>query len=277
MTEHPGDLLRDIGYEVIPLRSAEQAVLADVPTEIRLTVTATEARGLDATLDLTERLTGHGYSVAPHLPARQFIDRGHVRDVLARLREARVRSVFVIGGDVPKPVGAFSDAFALLQAMEAEGHPFEKVGIAGYPEGHALISQPALDLALKQKAPLATRIVSQICFDAAVTASWAARVAAAGIALPLYVGVPGPVSRQRLMRISAGIGLGQSARFLRKQQHLVWRLLRPGGYDPTRLVRRLAAAGAGNVRGLHVFTFNQLHATETWRRELLASVTGDRS
>ena len=277
----PSDLLRDVGYEVIPLRNAEQAVLADVPTEIPLTVTVTEARGLGATLDLTERLIGHGYSVAPHLSARQFTDRGHVRDVLTRLREAEVRSVFVVGGDVPEPAGAFSDAYSLLQAMEAEGHPFEEVGIAGYPEDHAVIPRTALDLALKRKARMATRIVTQICFDAATTASWAARIAAEGVELPVYVGVPGPVSRQKLMRISAGLGLGQSARFLRKQQRLLWRLLRPAGYDPTRLARRLAAActGAGNVQGLHVFTFNELGVAERWRRELLADVirTDDRS
>jgi methylenetetrahydrofolate reductase (NADPH) len=265
-------LLRDVGYEVIPFKNAEQAVLADVPTEIPLTVTLTEARGLAATLGLTERLIGRGYSVAPHLSARQFTDRAHVRDVLARLREAKVRSVFVVGGDAPEPAGAFPDAYSLLQAMEAEGHPFEEVGIAGYPEGHAAIPRAALDLALEQKAPMATRIVTQICFDAATTASWAARIAAEGVKLPVYVGVPGPVSRQKLMRISAGLGLGQSARFLRKQRHLLWRLLRPGGYDPTRLTRRLTAAG--NIRGLHVFTFNELRATEMWRRELLASVTG---
>jgi methylenetetrahydrofolate reductase (NADPH) len=277
----PGDLLREVGYEVMPFKNAEQAVLAEVPTEIPLTVTLTEARGLEATLDLSERLIGRGYSVAPHLAARQFIDRGHVREVLARLREARVRAVLVIGGDVPKPAGAFPDAYSLLQAMEAEGHPFEEIAIAGYPEGQAGIPRAALDLALKQKAPLATRIITQICFDAATTASWAARIAAEGIALPVYVGVPGPVSRQKLMRISARLGLGQSARFLRKQDRLVWRLLRPGGYDPTRLTRRLAAArtGAENIRGLHVFTFNELRATEVWRRELSASVTGtdDRS
>src|SRR5213082_405366 len=37
-------LLRDIGYEVIPLKNAERAVLADVPTEIPLTVTFTASR-----------------------------------------------------------------------------------------------------------------------------------------------------------------------------------------------------------------------------------------
>jgi methylenetetrahydrofolate reductase (NADPH) len=273
---HPylADLLRNVSYEVVPLKSAEQAVVANVPTTIPLTVTVTEARGMAGTLDLTERLTRQGYTVAPHLAARQFADTDQVRAVVDRLAGTGVRSVFVIGGDAPRPAGPFSDAYALLQAMQAVGHPFEEVGIGGYPEGHASIPREAIDLALKQKAPMASRILTQICFDAATTGAWAARVAASGVGLPIYVGVPGPVSRQKLVRISAGLGLGQSARFLQKQQSLLWRLLLPGGYNPTRLARQLAAEAArtsGNIRGLHVFTFNELGRTEKWRQDLLSS------
>jgi methylenetetrahydrofolate reductase (NADPH) len=271
-------LLNNVSYEVVPLRRTAETILGCVPTSVALTVTVTEARGIGATLDLTEHLRRHGYRVAPHLAARQFIDNSHVADVVARLAEADVRSVFVIGGDAPRPVGAFPDAYSLLQALQAVGHPFEEVGIGGYPEGHPSIPQDAIDLALKQKAPLATRLITQICFDAATTASWATRIATRGVALPVYVGLPGPVNRQRLVRISASIGLGQSARFLRKQQSLLWRFLLPGGYSPTRLVRRLAAAAAGttsNIRGLHVFTFNEIARTETWRRELLSRLAAD--
>lgn len=266
-------LLNNISYEVMPLRRTAETVLACVPTSVALTITVTEARGLGATLDLAEQLRRHGYRVAPHLAARQFIDNDHVADVVARLAEADVRSIFVIGGDAPHPAGVFPDAYSLLLAMQVVGHPFEEIGIGGYPEGHATIPSDIIDLALKQKAPLATRIMTQICFDATTTSSWAARIAAEGVGLPVHVGVPGPVNRQKLIRISAGIGLGQSARFLRKQQSLVWRLLLPGGYNPTRLVRRLAVVAdpsTTNLRGLHVFTFNEIAGTETWRRELLS-------
>jgi methylenetetrahydrofolate reductase (NADPH) len=83
------------------------------------------------------------------------------------------------------------------------------------------------------------------------------------------------VSRQKLVRITAGLGLGQSARFLQKQRGLLWRFLVPGGYHPTRLVKRLglAATTGNNIRGLHVFTFNELARTETWRREQLAALS----
>jgi methylenetetrahydrofolate reductase (NADPH) len=181
--------------------------------------------------------------------------------------------VLVIGGDAAEPMGTLPDAYSLLQAI---GPSFEEIAIAGYPEGQRTVPPGATDLALKQKAPMATRIITQICFDAATTSAWAARIATMGVGLPVHVGLPGPVSRQKLARITAGLGLGQSARFLRNQRSLLWRFLLPGAYHPTRLAQRLGTAAtrtANNVRGLHIFTFNELARTERWRRELLASAS----
>ncbi|TNC26855.1 methylenetetrahydrofolate reductase [Amycolatopsis alkalitolerans] len=270
------ELVRTMSYEVMPFKKTEEDVLAFVPKTVPLTVTVTEAKGIETTLSLSERLLGHGYQVSPHLPARQFVDEKHVADVVARLSEGGFTSVFVIGGDAPEPAGKFTDAYSLLQEMEAAGHPFRQVGVGGYPEGHGKIPQEAIDLALKQKAPLATRVLTQICFDAAKTASWAAGIASAGVDLPVFVGMPGPVNRQKLMRISAGIGLGQSARFLQKQQSMLWRFLLPGGYRPSKFARRLAIAAPktrNNISGLHIFTFNELRGTEQWRQEMLAAVS----
>ncbi|HJQ46972.1 MAG TPA: methylenetetrahydrofolate reductase [Amycolatopsis sp.] len=269
------DLVGNMSYEVMPFKNTEQDVVDHIPVTVPLTVTVTEAKGIETTLNLTERLLGHGYRVSPHLPARQFTDDQHVADVVARLAEAGVTSVFVIGGDAPEPAGQFVDAFGLLQAMERAGHSFEQVGIGGYPEGHGVIPQEAIELALKQKAPMATRILTQICFDTGATGHWAAGVENSGVELPVFVGMPGPVTRQKLIRISAGIGLGQSARFLQKQQSLFWRFLLPGAYNPTKLVKRLAVAApktANNIAGLHIFTFNELRKTEVWRQRLLSSI-----
>lgn len=269
------DLLANISYEVMPFKNTEQDVVENVPTTVPLTVTVTEAKGIDPTLALTERLAAQGYSAAPHLPARQFLARGQVVDVVDRLSEAGVRSVFVVGGDAPHPAGPFEHALGLLKVMTDIGHPFTEVGIGGYPEGHAAIPAETLNLALEQKAPMATRIITQICFHADTTVTWTADVAKSGIDLPVYVGMPGPINRQKLMRISAGIGLGQSARFLQKQSSLLWRFLLPGAYNPTKLAKRLGSAArkaSANIGGLHIFTFNELQKTELWRRQLLASV-----
>jgi methylenetetrahydrofolate reductase (NADPH) len=58
------EALRHPRYEVIPLDGTEEAVVEHVPKSIGLTVTASPAKGLGATIDLAGRLARHGYRVA---------------------------------------------------------------------------------------------------------------------------------------------------------------------------------------------------------------------
>jgi methylenetetrahydrofolate reductase (NADPH) len=266
--------VQNIGYEVMPFKGTDEKVFADVPTSVPLTVTATGGKGIDVTLDLVKRLAKEGYSVAPHLPARLFRDDAELADVVGQLKDVDIRRVFIVGGDAPTPAGKFQDAYSLLQSLDEMGHHFEEVGIGGYPEGHALISDNALHTAMNLKAPHATRILTQICFNAETTTKWAEGLKRQGINLPIFVGMPGPVSRQKLMRISAGLGLGQSASFLKKQQNMFWRFFMPGGYRPDRLNKGLTATvpkADTNIHGFHIFTFNDLAETEIWRRQLVQS------
>ncbi|GAA0898787.1 methylenetetrahydrofolate reductase [Pseudonocardia zijingensis] len=267
------EALRHVSYEVLPLKGTEQAVLAHVPADVPITISTSHVKGVEPTVDLAVRLTRHGYCASPHLAARQIHSRAHLSDLVGRLRDGGVDTAFVIGGDAPRPAGPYCDALALLGALDALGHPFRRIGIAGYPEGHARIDTRLLDEALDRKAAHATHVITQICFDAAATVGWARQVRERGITLPIRVGLPGAVSRQKLVRIAAGLGLGQSARFLLGQQNLFWRFFLPGGYRPGRLARRLAPhlqEPATHLAGFHFFTFNEVAATEAWRRTLLA-------
>jgi methylenetetrahydrofolate reductase (NADPH) len=266
-------LIGNASYEVMPFKKTEEDVIQHVPTDVPLTITVTEAKGIGVTLDLSARLSARGYAVNPHLPARLIRDRAELADIVARIRDAGIRRVFVVGGDAKEPAGEFHDSASLLLALDELGRPVE-VGITGYPEGHANIPDPVLWQALEAKAPYAARIVTQICFHADTTLRWAQQVADAGIGLPIVVGVPGPVSRQKLVRISAGIGLGQSASFLNKQRGLVRQFFTPGGFTPDTLLRNLAAgmSPGSNIWGLRMFTFNEIAGTERWRREMLATL-----
>ena len=275
----PGALeraLREASYEVLPLRGAEESVVEHVPRTVPLTVTVTEAKGLTPTLELAERLSRHGFTATPHLAARLVRDRAHLADVVARLRAAGVDGVFVIGGDAAEPAGRFPDALSLLEELETVGHHFRQVGIGGHPEGHGHISAELIERALERKAPHATHVITQLCFHAGTTTAWARQVGLRGVDLPIRIGLPGAVTRQKLVRISAGIGLGQSARFLRTQHSLFWRFFLPHGYRPDRLVERLAPAldrPEHNLQGFHFFTFNEVAGTEAWRREWLARLS----
>lgn len=262
-------------YEVIPLAGVAAAVLAHVPPEVKVTVTASPSKGLEPTLDLAEELAAAGYAVVPHLSARLVSDEPHLRAILARLERAGIEEAFVVAGDATRPAGQFEGAADLLRAMARHGHGLREVGITGYPESHPLIDDETTIQAMFEKAEYATYIVSQICFDPRTTAQWIENVWARGTHLPIHVGIPGIVHTAKLLRISARIGLGDSVRFLRKQGSRFGRLLVPGAYSPDGLLRELAPALAdleGKVAGLHVFTFNELEATERWRRERLGQI-----
>lgn len=262
-------------YEVIPLAGVAAQVLAHVPPEVKVTVTASPSKGLEPTLDLAEELAAAGYVVVPHLSARLVSDERHLRAILARLERAGIEEAFVVAGDATRPAGQFEGAADLLRAMARHGHGLREVGITGYPESHPLIDDETTIQAMFEKAEYATYIVSQICFDPRTTAQWVENVWARGTRLPIHVGIPGVVHTAKLLRISARIGLGDSVRFLRKQGSRLSRLLVPGAYSPDGLLRDLAPALGdleGKVAGLHVFTFNELEATERWRRERLGQV-----
>ena len=155
------ELLRHPRFEVIPLDGIEEQVLAHLGTDVKVTVTASPRKGLEATLELSERLARAGYPVVPHLSARLVRDRPHLEEIVARLREAGVRELFVPAGDATEP-GEFAGAAELLRAMGPLRAQFDEIGITGYPETHHLISDEETIQAMFAKAPMATCIISQI-------------------------------------------------------------------------------------------------------------------
>src|ERR671910_82241 len=183
------EALRRPRYEVIPLQGVEEAVVEHVPKDVKLTVTASPQKGIGTTLELAERLSKRGYQAVPHLSARLVVDEAHLKDILERLHESGIREVFVIAGDPDEPAGKFAGADELLPVMAQIGHDFEEVGITGYPESHPVISDEVTIEAMYDKAPHATYIVSQICFDPEVTAGWIRRVRGRGGGLAIYIGM----------------------------------------------------------------------------------------
>ncbi len=262
-----GALLDSPRFELVPLRGAVESARA-LPAGATVTVTSSPTRGIEPTLALVEELAALGFDTVPHLAARQLRDDAELSVVMARLETAGVRDVFVVGGDATEPAGAFPHGLALLEAMDRLGHRFKRVGVPAYPEGHHLIPGDALWADLKAKQRFATYAVTQLCFDANVICRFAAE-ADRRIGLPVVVGVAGAVDVARLLRISMKVGVGDSLRVVRGNAAVAMRLLRPVGYRPDGLVRKLAArvrAGECRIAGLHIYTFNQVGPTIGWLR-----------
>jgi methylenetetrahydrofolate reductase (NADPH) len=268
------ELLRQPRYEVLPLDGIEEDVLAALGKDVIVTVTGSPSRGLDATLELSEALARDGYTVVPHLPARQVHDSAHLDELLDRISAAGIRRLFVPAGDTSAAAGAFESAAALLAAMGERRAEFDAIGITGYPESHHLISDEETIRAMFEKSEMATEIISQICFDAGTIRDWIGKVRARGTDLPIWIGLPGIVDYGKLLRITTKIGLGESARFLGHQHGWLSRLL-TRRFNPDGLVRELAPVAAdtdARVAGFHIYTFNEIERTERWRRETLESL-----
>ncbi|MFI9829186.1 5,10-methylenetetrahydrofolate reductase [Streptomyces sp. NPDC051913] len=270
-------LLDSVRYEVLPAKATEDKVLAHVPRDVVVTVTASPVKGLEPTLALAERLAGHGYRVVPHVPARLLRDEVHLKEVASRLREAAVDDVFVPAGDADPPAGPYEGALPVLRKLSELGDPFTHVGITGYPESHPLIHDDLTIQAMWDKREHATYLVSNLCFDPRVLGEWIARVRGRDVTLPVHVGVAGPVQRAKLLAMAAKIGVGESTRFLTKHASWFVRFAAPGGYSPEKLLTRAEEAltrPSAGVAGLHLFTFNQIAETEAWRRALLERLGG---
>lgn len=263
-------------FELIPLKNVHDQS-AFLPSGATVSVTASPAKGLEATVELAATLEGRGFRTIPHLSARMVRDRAHLRELLARLADLGIDRAFVVGGDAEEP-GEYRDALSLLRAMADLGGGPTHIGIGCYPQGHADIPDDVLLRALHDKAPFAEYMATQLCFDARAIAGFIAARRVEGIALPVKIGLPGVAEVPKLLAISARIGVKDTGRFLSKNARFVGQLISSGGiYRPTGLLEKLApvlADPVADVMGLHVYTFNQVESTEAWRREYLHSLGG---
>jgi len=247
-----------------------EAKASRLPAGAAVSVTASPAKGMAATVDLAAHLHREGFAVTPHLSARLISDRQELDGIIDALAAEGIARALVIGGDAIEP-GKFGDAFDLLREMDSLGHHFTELGIAGYPEGHPFISGDALRQALLDKRRYAHYITTQMCFDPQAIATWTKGVRLDGIKLPIRIGIPGVVDPIRLGTIASRIGVGTSMRFLMRNRNAILRLLRPGVYRPTKLVKSLNQLdGDFGIVGLHIFTFNQIAPTMDWLEKMSA-------
>ena len=266
-------LVRRPLFELIPLRDALERA-ESLPPATPTTVTASPTHGIESTIELCEGLIALGHQATPHLAAHMIRDRAHLQALLGRCASAGIRDAFVVGGDA-KDRGEVHDGLALLRLMEELGHPFEAVGVPGYPEGHPSIPDDVLLSSLKEKQEHATYLTTQMSFDADAIGSWIARVRRSGVTLPIHLGLPGAVHIRRLLRVAARIGVGGSVQYLRKNRQ-IFRLLFGRSFTPERLLDSLTPTLAdqdADVRALHLFTFNQVDATVEWQQRMLAELS----
>ncbi|MEV0074075.1 MULTISPECIES: methylenetetrahydrofolate reductase [unclassified Amycolatopsis] len=260
-------LVRSAHIEAIPLRGVQDELLA-APAGTTFTVTCSSKLGLERTVEFAELLAKNDYSVIPHLAARQVTGRGELAEFLERLGNAGITDLFVVGGDAVEPAGPYSGAADLLEALPELDHGITSVGVGCYPEGHPQIPEEELLTDLLRKQDNADYMVSQLCFDVGVLLAWLRSARSAGVILPLWIGLAGPVQIRKLVDVSLRIGVGSSLRYLRKQHGMIRNLVRGSAYRPEELlsaaVDELGPDNLG-IEGIHLFSFNQIESATSWQ------------
>jgi methylenetetrahydrofolate reductase (NADPH) len=269
------DLLSTPKFELMPFDSFGEQ-MEQLPDGATIAITTSPTLGIDATVEWTERAAAEGYEIIPHIAARYVEDRDHMEEIAGRITEAGVTDIFVPGGDREEPAGEYASAYEFLAGLEESEYSFEEVGITGYPEGHDFLDDETLAEAMEKKAPYATYIVTQLCYDPEAVVSWVEEIRGRGVELPVDVGIPGVLKYQRLLNISQKVGVGDSIDFLRKTSGILGFVRQfvgsRGKYTPDDILEGLAPY-AGNpdygIRNVHIYTFNQVSDTEDWRRGIL--------
>ena len=272
------DFLTDFSIEVMP-RTAEKVddFRAILPEGTRVYIAHIEGTPIEDMVATAKRLNDDGFQVMPHFPARIIKDLFTLEDWIARYQgEANVAQGLMLAGGVAAPRGDFHSSMQLLETEAFDRAGFTRLHVAGHPEGNRDIdpdgSMENVDNALKWKNDFSARtdadmaIVTQFAFEAGPIIDWANAVQAAGINLPIHIGIAGPAKLQTLIKFAIACGVGPSLKVLQKRALDVTKLLLP--YEPDDIVSALAAHKAANpdfaITHMHLFPLGGIKTSATW-------------
>lgn len=266
--------VREAYMEIFPTATIE-AKLDVLEPRSYVAITCSPTKGVDETLDMSERVADRGFQVVPHVAAKMVRDKAHLRDIMARLDDMPISSIFVPGGDAAKPIGEYSTALELLRDIADFEHRFTEIGVAAHPEGHPSVSDEVLTAELLKKQEFANYLVTQMCFDADIIGNWMHKIREVGITLPAWLGLPSLTERSTLIKTSLRIGVGDSLRYLKNRGRIAARLLMTKVYRPDDLLISLSPYLADptlNIAGHHIYCFNQVEKAEQWRKQFIADL-----
>jgi len=268
--------LKGYSIEVMP-RTAEKVedFRAILPKGTRVYIAHIDGTPIEDMVATARRIAGEGFDVMPHMPARIIKDKATLADWIARYQgEAGVKQALLLGGGIPQPVGDFADSMQLIETGLFDG--FDRLHVAGHPEGNKDIDPKGGDeivmKALAWKNAWAERtdakvaMATQFCFEAGPVIEWANKLAAAGVKIPVHIGVAGPAKLQTLIKFAIACGVGPSLRVLQKRAMDVTKLLLP--YEPTDFVAELAQHAAQtpnfNIEQVHFFPLGGIKTNAQW-------------
>ena len=270
--------LQNYSIEVMP-RTAEKVedFREHLPAGTRVYIAHIEGTPIEDMVATAKRLTGEGFAVMPHFPARIIQDAAMLENWIAMYQgEAGVKQALLLAGGVSAPYGDFHSSMQLMETGLFDRAGFERLHVAGHPEGNRDIdpdgSTRMVDEALQWKQKFSERtdakmaLATQFAFEADPIIEWANSLKAAGIDLPVHIGIAGPAKLQTMSKFAVTCGVGPSIRVLQRRAKDVSKLLLP--YEPTEIIEALAAHKAANpgfnIEQVHFFPLGGIKTCAKW-------------
>ena len=219
----------------------------------------------EGTLQTVRAILAEGCQGAPHFSCIGA-SRESLRAALETFRNAGVRRIVALRGDLPSGYGGFgefryaSDLVAFIRAETGEHFHLE---VAAYPEMHPQARSPQSDLqAYRQKVEAgASSAITQMLFNADAYFRFVDEAAALGATIPVVPGIMPIVNASGIIRFADNCG-ADIPRWIRLRLQSFGDdtdSIRAFGLDViTALCDRLRRGGAP---GLHFYTMNQSAAT----------------
>jgi methylenetetrahydrofolate reductase (NADPH) len=233
-------------------------------------------RPLATNLECIAAIRSAGFNPVPHIAARHVRSRNELKEFLdSVIQQQNVRKILLIGGDLPEPMGPYSDALTVLKDGILKDAGICEIGVAGYPEGHPRIPNDIIRQSIIDKVQLAREqelgifLITQFSFAPGRIVDYCAKLARTIPELPVYAGMAGPTNPVSLLRYARICGVSASLRALTglgfKAARLVTRT------EPNEQLTVLARYCAGredcNVMGVHIFSFGGFVESVKWMQD----------
>ena len=270
--------LQGYSIEVMPRTAEKIPSFRDLlPLGTRVYIAHIEGTPIEDMVATAKRIAAEGYAVMPHFPARIIKDKDVLGDWIARYQgEANVTQALILAGGVTKPHGDFDSSMELLESGLFDKAGFTRLHVAGHPEGNKDIDPDGtnlnVDAALQWKQKFSERsdaemaLATQFAFEAGPIIEWADAIKAAGVEIPIHIGIAGPAKLQTLIKFAIACGVGASLKVLQKRAMDVTKLLLP--YEPTDVITQLAAHKAKNpdfnISHVHFFPLGGIKTNANW-------------
>ncbi|MCY1270467.1 5,10-methylenetetrahydrofolate reductase [compost metagenome] len=217
----------------------------------------------DRTVSTVLQLDGEvKVSTAPHLSCVGD-SREELRTLLAQYKEAGIRRIVALRGDLPSGMGMASGelryANELVEFIRAETGDHFHIEVAAYPEVHPQARSYETDLAnfVRKVKAGASSAITQYFFNADSYFYFVERVRKLGVDIPVVPGIMPITNYSKLARFSDACG-AEIPRWIRKQLEAyaddAQSIQAFGEQVITQMCEQLLQGGAP---GLHFYTLNQ--------------------